>query len=242
MAVSITEVGLGVLAGSLSTLNPCVFPLLPLVLGGALQENRLAPVALGLGMATIFATLGIFIGTLGAGLGLDTDTFRTLGGALLVVLAGVMLVPVLNERFTLLMTPLSSGAQSVSSKLSGATLGSAFALGGVLGLVWSPCSGPLLISALTLVASEGGGVRGGLILGAFGLGAATPLVAVAYASRAGFMKARGWLLKHIDGLKKGFAALLALMGVAILTGYDKLLEAAVLRLLPEGWVQLTTKF
>ena len=122
MAVSVTEVGLGVLAGSLSTLNPCVFPLLPLVLGGALQENRLAPVALGLGMATTFAALGMFIGTLGAGLGLDTDTFRTLGGALLILLAGVLLVPALNERFTLLMTPLSSGAQTVSSKLSGATL------------------------------------------------------------------------------------------------------------------------
>ena len=242
MAVSITEVGLGVLAGSLSTLNPCVFPLLPLVLGGALQENRLAPIALGLGMATTFAALGMFIGTLGAGLGLDTDTFRTLGGALLVVLAGVLLIPALNERFTLLMTPLSSGAQSVSSKLSGATLGSAFALGGVLGLVWSPCSGPLLISALTLVASEGGVGRGGLILGGFGLGAAIPLVAVAYASRAGFMKARGWLLENIGGLKKGFAALLALMGVAILTGYDKHLEAAVVSVLPDWWVQLTTKF
>ena len=242
MAVSITEVGLGVLAGSLSTLNPCVFPLLPLVLGGALQENRLAPIALGLGMATTFAGLGMFIGTLGAGLGLDIDTFRTVGGMLLILLAGVMLVPSLNERFTLLMTPLSSGAQSVSSRLSGATLGSAFALGGVLGLVWSPCSGPLLISALTLVASEGGIARGGLILGGFGLGAAIPLVAVAYASRAGFMKARGWLLAHIDKLKKGFAALLALMGLAILTGYDKVVEAAVVRALPDWWVQLTTRF
>jgi cytochrome c biogenesis protein CcdA len=241
MAVSVTEVGLGALAGSLSTLNPCVFPLLPLVLGGALQQNRFAPLALGLGMATTFAALGMFIGTLGAGLGLDTDTFRIFGGVMLILLAGVLLVPALNERFTLLMTPLSSGAQSVSSKLSGATLGSAFALGGVLGLVWSPCSGPLLISALTLVASEGGVVRGGVILGGFGLGAAIPLVAVAYASRAGFMKARGWLLEHIGGLKKGFAALLALMGVAILTGYDKVLEAALVSLLPDWWVQFTTK-
>ena len=47
MAASITEVGLGLLAGSLSTLSPCVFPLLPLVVGGALQNNRLAPVAMG---------------------------------------------------------------------------------------------------------------------------------------------------------------------------------------------------
>ncbi len=242
MAASVTEVGLGLLAGSLSTLNPCVFPLLPLVVGGALQNNRLAPVAMGLGMASSFAVLGLFLGTLGAQIGLDADTFRTVGGTLLLVLAAVLLIPAFNERFTLLMTPLSTGAQSVSSRFSGATLGSAFLLGSVLGLVWSPCSGPMLISALTLVASEGGGARGGLILGAFGFGAAIPLIGVAYASRAAFIKARDWVLGRIAVIKMGFAGLLALMGVGILTGYDKVVEAAVLNLLPDWWVELTTRF
>jgi cytochrome c biogenesis protein CcdA len=241
-AASITEIGLGLLAGSLSTLNPCVFPLLPLVLGGALQGHKAAPVAMGVGMATSFALLGLFIGTLGEGLGLDTDTFRILGGVVLIALALVMVVPQFNERFTLLMTPLSTGAQGLSSRFSGASLGSAFVLGSVLGLVWSPCSGPLLISALTLVASEGGVARGGLILGAFGLGAAIPLVGVAYASRAGFTKARGWVLAHVHRLKQGFAVLLGGMGVAILTGFDKVVEAWVLQVLPQGWLNLTTRF
>lgn len=242
MPASIIEVGLGVVAGALSTLNPCVFPLLPLVLGGALQENRWAPVALGLGMASSFAALGLFVGTLGAELGVDSDSVRTVGGVLLLMLAGVLLLPGLQERFSLWMTPLATGAQNWSSLLSGASWASAFGLGAVLGLVWSPCSGPLLISALTLVASEGGAVRGVMILGGFGLGAALPLVAVAYASRAGFLRARNWLLAHIATLKKAFAALLAVMGVAILTGYDKVWEAAVLRILPEGWLRLTTWF
>jgi cytochrome c biogenesis protein CcdA len=104
----------------------------------------------------------------------------------------------------------------------------------VLGLVWSPCSGPLLASALTLVASEGGGVRGGVILGLFGIGAAVPLVAVAYASRAGFHQARGWVLARIGRIKNVFAVVLGAMGVAILTGSDKWLEARVNALLPES--------
>lgn len=242
MSVTIAELGLSLAAGSLTTLSPCVFPLLPLVLGGALQNNRLAPLALGLGMALSFAGIGVLMGTVGEAVGLDGDVVRTVGGWLLVALAAVLLVPAWSERFTQWMTPLASGAQAASSRLSGGSLGSALLLGCVLGLVWSPCSGPLLASALTLVASEGGGVRGGIILGFFGIGAATPLVAVAYASRAGYTRARGWVLSRMAAVKTGFAVLLGAMGVAVLTGADKWLEARVNSLLPEGWLRLTVLF
>ena len=112
----------------------------------------------------------------------------------------------------------------------------------MLGLVWSPCSGPLLASALTLVASEGGAAQGGLILGVFGLGAATPLVAVAYASRSGFNRMRGWVMGSIDLIKKGFGVLLLLLGIAILGGGDKWLESQLVPVLPDWWVNLTVKF
>ena len=121
-----------------------------------------------------------------------------------------------------------------STAVAGALL-----LGAVLGLVWSPCSGPLLGSALTLVATEGGVARGGLVLGIFGLGAAVPLVAVAYASRRGFVRVRDWVLARIDRVRHGFALLLGVMGVAILTGTDKWLEARVLTWLPDAWINLT---
>ena len=52
---SAAELGLALAAGSLTTLSPCVFPILPLVVGGAVQANRLAPVAMGLGMVASFA-------------------------------------------------------------------------------------------------------------------------------------------------------------------------------------------
>lgn len=242
MSVTLAQAGLSLAAGSLTTLSPCVFPLLPLVLGGALQNNRLAPVALGVGMALSFAGIGMAVGAAGPALGLDSDHVRVAGAVLLIAFALVMLVPAWSERFTLWMAPLATGANAAASRFSGGSLGSALLLGAVIGLVWSPCSGPLLASALTLVASEGGVLRGGIILGLFGVGAAIPLVAVAYASRAGFMKARGWVLGRINLIKNVFAVLLGLMGVLILTGGDKWLEARVNNLLPEGWLKLTVLF
>lgn len=234
--------GLALLAGSLTTLSPCVFPVLPLVVGGAVQQNRLAPVAMGVGMALSFALIGILLGALGPALGIDGEHVRTFGGVLLLTFGLVMLVPALNARFTAWMLPIASQANAASSRFNGGSLGGAFLLGGVLGLVWSPCSGPLLGAALSLVAAEGGALRGGLVLGLFGTGAAIPLVAVAYASRAGFGRARGWVMQHIERIKTLFGILLLLTGIAILSGADKWLEAIVVERLPDSWVRVTTLF
>lgn len=242
MDVPLTHLGLSLLAGSLTTLSPCVFPLLPLVVGGAVQANRLAPVAMGVGMALSFALIGLLIGALGPVLDIDSDSVRLFGAWLLIGFGLVMLIPALNARFTAWMLPIASGANAASARLDSQSLSGAFLLGGVLGLVWSPCSGPLLASALTLVASEGGALKGGVILGLFGIGAAIPLVIVAYASRRGFSVAKGWVLQRIDAVKKGFGVLILLTGIAILNGADKWLEARLLNILPDAWVRASTLF
>ena len=240
--IGIGQLGFSLAAGSLTTLSPCVFPILPLVIGGAVQANRLAPVAMGVGMATSFALIGMVLGLLGPALGIDGDSVRLAGAVLLIAFGIVMLVPALNARFTNLVTPLASSANNASARLKPDSLWGALVLGGLLGLVWSPCSGPLLASALTLVASEGGAAQGGLILGLFGVGAAIPLVVVAYASRSGFNSMRGWVMARVDTIKKAFGVLLLLLGIAILTGGDKWLEAQIVPILPDWWINLTVKF
>jgi cytochrome c-type biogenesis protein len=237
-----TALGLSIAAGSLTTLSPCVFPLLPLVLGGATQRHRAAPIAMGLGMVATFVVLGVLLGVLGDRLGLSPDSVRTASAWMLTAFGVVMLVPWLNRQFTLLTTPLASSASQASQGLDAGSLKGALLVGGLLGLVWSPCSGPLLGSALTLVASEGGATRGALVLGLFGLGAALPLVAAAYASRSAFGRVRAWVQTHGEHSKKVFGTCLLLVGLAILSGADRWVETQLTAVLPDSWVQLTTMF
>lgn len=239
MAAGIGELALGLAAGGLTTLSPCVFPLLPLVVGGSLQGHRAGPLAMGLGMTLSFALIGLVLGLAGPALGIDGDSIRHAGGWLLLALGVVMLVPALGDRFSHWMTPLASSADKLSSRLNAGSLAGALGLGALLGLVWSPCSGPLLAATLTLVASEGGALRGTLILGAFGLGAATPLTLAAYASRAGFGRARQLVLTNAQAMKRAFGLLLVALGAAILAGWDKRLEALIVNRLPDAWVNLT---
>ena len=238
----IGQLGFSLAAGSLTTLSPCVFPILPLVIGGAMQANRFAPIAMGVGMAISFSMIGVFLGLLGPALNIDGDTFRVGGAILLMAFGAVMLVPALDKRFSGLMMPIANSANNASSRLKPDSLWGALLLGGLLGLVWSPCSGPLLGSALALVASDEGGVQGGIILGVFGIGAAIPLIVVAYASRSGFGRMRSWIMDHVDMIKKGFGVLLLALGAAILSGGDKWLESQVVNILPDWWINLTAKF
>ena len=235
------EPALSVAAGALTTLSPCVFPLLPVIVGGAVQRHRAAPVAMGLGMAITFTLIGLLVGGLGGSLSLAPDDVRRVGAWLLVVFGVVMLVPALERRFSNWMTPLASSANGAGARLDGGALINAFALGGLLGLVWSPCAGPLLGSTLALVATSGGAPRGALLLGLFGLGAALPLVGAAYASRAGFGRMRARVLAHAGAAKRAMGGLLLLVGLLILTGGDHALEAWVNDRLPDAWLALTTR-
>lgn len=240
--LGLLDVSFSLAAGALTTLSPCVFPILPLVMGGAASQNRLAPVAMGVGMVASFAFIGLILGTVGAAIGLDADVLRIFGAWLLIGFGVVMLVPRFNEVLTRAMSPLASSANAATGLLKSDSLVGAFILGALLGLVWSPCSGPLLASALTLVASKGGAATGTVMLAVFGLGAAIPLVAIAYASKAGFNRSRTWVLANIGWIKIVFGVFIIALGCTILLGYDKKFEAAVVDKLPSAWIDLTTKY
>lgn len=241
--VSLLQLGLSLTAGALSTLSPCVFPLLPVVIGAvAHTHDRIGPIAMGAGMVATFVALGMALGALGPALGVDAGQVRIAAGVLLIGLAIVMLLPDLGERTPAWLSGIASAAQRLSTRLHPETVPGAFLLGGLLGLVWTPCSGPLLGSAVALVATEGGLLEGGLILGLFGLGATVPVIAAAYLSRALFMRLRRWVLGHASGLRHGFAVLIGLMGLAVLTGFDRWLEARLLTMLPDAWLELTVRF
>ena len=237
----ITDLGIALLAGGLTTLNPCVFPILPLVIGSAVQANRQAPLLMGLGMATAFALLGLLTGLLADSVGFDADLLRDITAILLIVFGLTLVIPQAKEVFTRFISPLASGANQLSGGLSGKSSASAFLMGMLLGLIWTPCSGPLLVSTLAMAADEGA-IQASVTLAFFGLGAAVPLVSVGYLSQAKLGRLRAWVLTHGARSQQIMGLLLAGVGVMVITGFDKQLEAQLIKILPQAWLDLTTRF
>ncbi|MBM3534124.1 MAG: cytochrome c biogenesis protein CcdA [Alphaproteobacteria bacterium] len=235
-------IGLALLAGVLSTLSPCVLPLIPIVIASALGEHRLGPAALAAGLALSFVAIGLFVATLGFSAGLDQDLFRSLAAMLLILAGGFLLFPALSLRLAAAAGPMGNWVQERAGSLSTRGLGGQFAAGFVLGAVWSPCVGPTLGAASVLAARAEnlGGVA--LTMFAFGLGAALPLLAIGLMSREALTRWRGRLLAAGSRGKVAMGAAVAAIGVLVLTGLDKRVEAALVEASPAWLTELTTRF
>src|SRR5579862_9591827 len=127
--------GLAFVAGLLSTLSPCVLPLLPIVLGAAASRHRWGPAALALGLSLSYVAVGLFVATIGFSIGLDADIFRELAAILLVIIGGVLLMPALQTRLAVAGGPVGNWAEQRFGGISFAGIGGQFGAGVLLGAV-----------------------------------------------------------------------------------------------------------
>jgi len=238
--VNAASLGLSFAAGALSTLSPCVLPLVPIVLASAASEHRLAPAALAAGLALSFTAIGLFVATLGFAIGLDETAFRAIAAILLLAIGLVLALPVLQEKITVAASPFSNWVSSRFGGFKPSGVSGQFGTGLLLGAVWSPCAGPTL-GAASVLASQGqqlGEVA--LIMLVFGIGAALPLLLLGLFSREAAMKLRGKLMTAGRGLRLAMGLILIVLGGAILTGYDKQAEAWLVEISPDWLTKLTT--
>jgi cytochrome c-type biogenesis protein len=237
-----TGLVLSFVAGVLSVLSPCVLPLLPIVLGTAATKQKWGPVALAAGLALSFVAIGLFVATIGFSIGLDADVFRYVAAVLMLAVGVVLMVPRLQSAFAVAGGPLANWAHERLDGADTGSVGGQFAVGLLLGAVWSPCVGPTL-GAASLLAAQGRDLgQVALTMFVFGLGAAVPLLALGVASREVMMRWRARLAAAGPGLKTGFGAILVAVGLLALTGLDKRVETALVEASPQWLTDLTTRF
>ena len=232
---------LAYVAGALTILSPCVLPLVPIVLSSAAQRHRFAPLALAAGLVVAFTVTGFVVAAFGQALGIDTLVVRAVGAVILCLAGVVLLVPWLQDLLARVATPLAAWASSHQAALDDrAGLWGQAAVGALLGIVWAPCVGPTLGAAVALAAEGKDLGEVALVMVAFGLGISTVLLVIAFAARGALSRWRGRMMTAGGRGKTVLGALLLIIGVFILTGIDRKIEAFVLDHLPERVVAWST--
>ncbi|WP_151702322.1 cytochrome c biogenesis CcdA family protein [Nitrincola alkalilacustris] len=240
MEFSSASYPLALVAGNLSILSPCVLPLLPILLASAASAHRRGPLALAAGLALSFTLTGTLLSSLAWGVAFDGLRYLA---ALLLLAFGVLLISsTLQQRFAMATAGLSGSGNQLLASVNVEGLRGQFVLGALLGLVWSPCVGPTLGAAM-LLASQGEQLyQVFMVMLMFGIGAAMPLIILGMLSREAMLRMKGKLLLAGQRGKRILGALMLLVGLLMLTGVDKTLEVWALDLLPDWYIQITTRF
>ncbi|WP_291849702.1 cytochrome c biogenesis CcdA family protein [Bradyrhizobium sp.] len=233
---------LAFVAGLLSILSPCVLPLVPIVLGAAVAAHPLGALALALGLSISFTGIGLLLAVAGFALGVDAGFFRVAAAIVMIALGAVLLMPSWQAQLAAAGGRVSAWADRQFAGVSSSGFAGQFAIGLLLGAVWSPCVGPTL-GAASLLASQGRDLpQVALTMAVFGIGAGLPLVLLGWLSRATLMRVRARLMSA-GTLGKGLlGAAFILIGAAIVSGADKRIEAALVAASPQWLTDLTTSF
>ena len=223
-----------VLAGVLTIAAPCTLPVLPVLLGSSIgNHSRSRPVFMALGFVATFAVITLVFSTVTSILGLDPDQLRT-GAIVLLAAFGVLLVwPGLYKRISPSIASLTGGWSSSGSRKSYEGALGGFVLGTTLGLVWTPCAGPVLGSILTLLSTQSSFAWAAVLLLAYAIGAAIPMMAIGYGGQYAVRHVRR-IAPYTDRMQQAFGVLVIGFAVAMFFQYDTLVTAWFSGLNPFG--------
>jgi cytochrome c-type biogenesis protein len=217
------------LSGIVTVASPCVLPVLPFLLSGAIG-GRSRPYGIITGFVASFTLFTLFLSSVVQATGISSDALRLVSVGLLLVFGLVLAIPPLHAWYERVssgaMNNLSSLGQSGQNGFGGGVM-----VGATLGLLWTPCVGPIMASVITLALSNSITAQAFLTTLAFSLGTAIPMLAVMLGGRK-LLNRAGWLMTNLSRVQRGFGVVLVVFALGIGFNLDRAFQTWVLDTFP----------
>ena len=228
---------LALLAGVVTIAAPCTLPVLPILLGASVgQTGRVRPAMIAAGFVLSFSATALLLSAITRIFDFDPNSLRTAATVLLLGFGLLMIWPAPFEWLSIRLNGLigsgpAGGAVSRQGNLGG------FVLGTTLGLVWTPCAGPVLGSILTVIATSTDTAWASTLLVVYATGAAIPMLAIAYGGQAVTTRVRS-VARISPRLQQGFGVVVIAFAVASYFQYDTLIVSWLTAFYPNGQLGL----
>lgn len=226
------------IAGLVTVLSPCILPILPLILSSSLGGEHIGkarPLGVIVGFVASFTVFTLFLSTLVSLTGIPADTLRLVSVGVIAFLGVSFLIP----RFQILLEKVFSrltGLVPKQTKRKG--FGSGLLVGFSLGLLWTPCVGPILASVISLALSGNVTWAAFFITLAYALGTALPMLLIMWGGRELLMRVP-WLMRNTGNIQKAFGVLMILTAIAIYTNFDRKFQTYIITTFPQYGAGLT---
>ncbi|MCP1911919.1 cytochrome c biogenesis protein CcdA [Bradyrhizobium elkanii] len=253
--MTMLSLALALLAGVATVAAPCTLPMLPILLGVSIgQTGKARPAMIALGFVMSFSAVALLLSAITRAFDFDPNVLRTGAAVLLAGFGLLMIWPAPFEWLSIRLTgatkafssEVDTGSRQESASKQGGSLGHAapsqslfggFVLGSTLGLVWTPCAGPVLGSILTIVATSKDTAWASLQLVTYAIGAAIPMLAIAYGGQAVTTRVRS-MARIAPRLQQGFGVVIVAFAALSYLQYDTLIVAWLTQFYPNGQIGL----
>lgn len=223
------------LAGIVTILSPCILPVLPIVLSGSISGGKRRPLGVVLGFILSFTIFTLFLTTLVKSVGISSNTLRAISIIIIALFGLALLLPNFQASLEKLFSKLSNFFPKTASK-SGFFGG--LLVGVSVGLLWTPCVGPILGAVISLAVTGSVTSSSFFITLAYSLGTAIPMLAIVYGGRQLLNKVP-WLTQNTGKIQKAFGAIMILTAVAIFFNVDRNFQTFILEKFPQYGTGLT---
>lgn len=208
------------LSGIVTILSPCILPMLPIILSGSVGSKR-KPYGIVLGFILSFTIFSLTLSTLVQILNIPVNTLRFIAIIFIIFFGLVMILPKLKEEFVKLVSRIS-GKRSTKKQGSGFIGG--FFVGLSLGVIWTPCVGPIMASVITLAISQSVDAGSVLIILSYTLGTSIPMLIIIQGGRS--------IFKKVPNISKYFGVIMILVGLSLILGLDRKFQTFILDKFP----------
>ena len=214
------------LAGILTILAPCVLPLLPVIVGGAASsENKWQPLIMTISLIISVIAFTFLLKVSTALLNVDPQVWTSISGGILGIFGIFMLFPSLWEWLAVKLKFLNWSQKNLAKAGATHSAWSGVLMGAALGPVFSSCSPTYFIILFTILPASL--FVGTIYLIAYGLGLGLMLGLIAFFGQKLTLKL-GWAADSHGWFKRIVGIILILVGLSIVTGFDKKIEACLI--------------
>jgi cytochrome c biogenesis protein CcdA/thiol-disulfide isomerase/thioredoxin len=216
----------GFIAGAATAVSPCVLPVLPIALSAGATGGRRRPLGIVAGLTVSFTFAVVALAYLISALSLPNELLRDLAIVVLIGFGAVLMAPPLADRLEAWLSRFAGRAGA--PKTGGEGFWSGAVVGASLGILYTPCAGPILGGVIVVTASQTFSAGRLAVALAYGLGSAVVL----YLLMLGGRRVVRPLARRGHALQIGTGAVMVLVALAMLGEYDLRFQREVTAGLP----------
>lgn len=220
-------------AGFITILSPCILSIAPILLAASAEESHYKPLGIIAGLIISFSFFTLSLTAIVQATGISPDIFRSIALGIIIFFGLTMIIPFFENTFALFTARIAHIGSSIQEHAITikTELIKGLLIGIALGLLWTPCAGPILATITTIAATEGITLTSILITLAYSIGAAIPMLLLCFGG-AKIINSTTALAPYAHTIRQIFGIIIITSALAIIFHADTFIQEKVAHLFP----------